>query len=202
MGIERAALSSGSQLPVEEIVTQLSKFPPQTFTGVAEIRQFLVERPVDPASIEPYLFWDLQHYTRNLIAKNELFELIAICWEPGQGSSVHNHRGQNCWMMAPIGRLRVQNYRVREQDLARSTCQIERTDIVEISPANPMAVDPAEPVHKVYNPREFGGRAVSLHIYSRPFDSCDVYSEEKQTCGQIKLHYTSEFGVPTGIRLS
>jgi hypothetical protein len=49
-------------------------------------------------------------------------------------------------------------------------------------------------VHKVYNPREFGERAVSLHLYSRPFDSCDVYSEEQHTCGEIKLSYNSQYG--------
>ena len=27
-------------------------------------------------------------------------------------SSIHNHKGQNCWMAAPMGKLAVQNYRV------------------------------------------------------------------------------------------
>jgi len=49
-------------------------------------------------------------------------------------------------------------------------------------------------VHDVRNSREFGQRAVSLHLYSRPFDSCVVYSVEQHTCGEIPLHYTSMYG--------
>ena len=46
-------------------------------------------------------------------------------------------------------------------------------------------------------PSEFQQRAASLHLYSQPIDSCVVYSPERGTCGQIKLHYTTEFGEPS-----
>jgi hypothetical protein len=35
---------------------------------------------------------------------------------------------------------------------------------------------------------------VSLHVYSRPFDTCVVYSPEQGTCGEIKLHFNTEYG--------
>jgi predicted metal-dependent enzyme (double-stranded beta helix superfamily) len=181
---------------LETWVARLRQFPASVFDGVAQILRFLQENPVDPATLERYLFWDAQHYTRNLIDKTELYELIAICWESGHISSIHNHRDQNCWMAVPIGRLMVQNYRVLEQDLKQGTCRLQKTDLVEMNREHPCGVDPLAPVHKVYNPREFGQRAVSLHVYSRPFDSCDVYSEEQQTCGTIGLNYTSMHGKP------
>ena len=129
-----------------------------------------------------------------LIDKTDLYELLAICWEVGMGSSIHNHQGQNCWMAAPIGRLAVQNFRLLSEDLAGHRCNIVPTNVVEITPDNPVAVDPLNPVHDVRNLREWGQRAVSLHIYSRPFDSCIVYSVEQGTCGEIGLNYTSMYG--------
>jgi cysteine dioxygenase len=182
-------------IPVHEFVSKLRKLPEADFSKVDTVLRFARTHPLDPQSLEPYLFWDRQHYTRNLIDKTRLYELIAICWEVGHASSIHNHRDQHCWMIVPIGRLLVQNYRVLFQDLAAGQCNIEKTDVVEMNPENPLAVNPREPVHKVYNPREFNQRAVSLHIYSHPFDTCDVYSEEQQTCGTIGLSYTSEYGV-------
>jgi Cysteine dioxygenase type I len=109
---------------------------------------------------------------------------------------VHNHRDQNCWMAVPIGRLLVENYRVIVQKLEHGTCELEPADTIEMNQTHPCAVDPQEPVHRVYNPREFNQRAVSLHVYSRPFDSCVVYSPEQHTCGEIKLHYNTEYGRP------
>lgn len=179
---------------IQDFAAQLRKLPESSFREVPEIHQFLKDHPVDPETLTPYLVWDKQHYTRNLIDKTALYELVAICWEVGQISSIHNHRDQNCWMAAPIGKLKVQNYHVVFQDEEQGKCKIEPTDILEINPSNPVSVNPLEPVHKVYNPAELNQRAVSLHVYSRPFDSCVVYSDQQGTCGSIKLHYTTQYG--------
>jgi cysteine dioxygenase len=183
-----------ANVPIGDLVAELRRCKTESFQQVCEIRELLRRAPVEPETLTPYLMWDGQHYTRNLIDKTALYELIAICWEVGQFSSIHNHKDQNCWMAVPIGRLLVQNYRVIEQDLEAGTCHLVPSDVVEMNPHNPCAVDPNEPVHKVYNPAEFAARAVSLHVYSRPFDSCVVYSEEQRKCGEIKLHYNSEYG--------
>jgi cysteine dioxygenase len=180
---------------VQEFVSKLRCCSEEDFINVPRVHQLLRQYPVDPQSIEKYLIWDRQHYTRNLIDKTPLFEVLAICWDVGHISSIHNHKGQNCWMMVPIGRLQVQNYRVVQQDLNAGTCDLVPTDLLEMNPGNPCAVDPKNPVHKVYNPAEFGERAVSLHVYSRPYDSCVVYSDEQHKCGEIKLSYTSEYGL-------
>lgn len=179
---------------IDDFVSALRRFPESAFDRTDQIVSFLASTPVASETLQRYLSWDRQHYTRNLIDKTPLYELIAICWEIGQGSSVHNHRDQNCWMAAPVGRLLVENYHVVFQRLQEGKCQLQVTDTIEMNPAHPCAVDPLEPVHRVYNPREFNQRAVSLHVYSRPFDSCMVYSPEQGTCGEIKLHYTTEYG--------
>ena len=184
-------------MSIADFVTELRKFPQSAFDRTDQIISFLQSTPVAADSLHQYLTWDRQHYTRNLIDKTPLYELIAICWEIGQVSSVHNHRDQNCWMAVPIGRLLVENYKVVYQHLNQGKCQLQTADTVEMNPSHPCAVDPREPVHRVYNPREFNMRAVSLHVYSRPFDSCVVYSPEQGTCGEIKLHYTTEYGKPS-----
>jgi cysteine dioxygenase len=182
------------QVSIEDLVAGLRKFSEPEFRATEQVLRYLTENPVVPDTLERYLTWDRQHYTRNLIDKTQLYELMAICWDIGQVSSVHNHRDQNCWMAVPIGRLLVENYRVIEQDLDKGSSRLEAADTVEMNPAHPCAVDPLEPVHRVLNPREFNQRAVSLHVYSRPYDSCVVYSPEQGTCGEIKLHYTTEYG--------
>jgi cysteine dioxygenase len=187
---------SPKQLPIKDFVSELRKFPEPAFDHTGDILAFLERRTVFPDTLGPYLTWDCQHYTRNLIDKTPLYELIAICWDIGQVSSVHNHRDQNCWMMVPSGRLLVENFHLVSQDIDHGRCELTPTNTVEMNPTHPCAVDPADPVHRVVNPRQFGERAVSLHIYSRPFDTCVVYSPEQGTCGVINLHYTTAFGKP------
>jgi len=181
---------------IEEFVDGLREVPESAFGPTEPLRLFLQATPVDGDSLAPYLNWDRQHYTRNLIDRTSLYELMAICWEVGQASSVHNHRDQNCWMAVPMGRLLVENFHLVDQDLQAGRSRLERTNTVEMNVAEPCAVDPADPVHRVVNPKEFNQRAVSLHIYSRPFDTCVVYSPEQGTCGVIQLHFNTEFGKP------
>ncbi|HEV2395595.1 MAG TPA: cysteine dioxygenase family protein [Candidatus Sulfotelmatobacter sp.] len=181
---------------IQQLVEKLRQLPESAFTPTEPIRQFLADTPVDSDSLAPYLNWDRQHYTRNLIDRTSLYELMAICWEIGQASSVHNHRDQNCWMAVPIGRLQVENFHLVGQDLASGTCRLEPLNTVEMNIAHPCAVDPVDPVHRVVNPRQFNQRAVSLHVYSRPFDTCIVYSPDQGTCGEIKLHFNTEYGKP------
>jgi cysteine dioxygenase len=183
-----------SPVSVQQFIAGLRQLTENDFSGVQGTLTYLQKSPLDAESLQPYLFWNTQHYTRNLVDKTELYELLAICWEVGQGSSVHNHKGQNCWMAAPMGRLAVQNYRVLAEDVAGHRCNIVPTDVVHITPTHPVAVDPEHPVHDVRNLREWNQRAVSLHVYSRPFKSCVVYSAEQGTCGEIALNYTSMYG--------
>jgi cysteine dioxygenase len=185
------------QVSIHNLVAELRKFPEAAFDHTEQLRRFLQAARVEPDSLSPYLTWDRQHYTRNLIDKTPLYELVGICWEVGQASSVHNHRDQNCWMAVPIGRLLVENFHVVHQDIVLGKCTIKAAETVEMNVSQPCAVDPLEPVHRVFNPREFNQRAVSLHVYSRPFDTCVVYSAEQGTCGEIQLHYTTQYGKPT-----
>jgi len=99
------------------------------------------------------------------------------------------------WMGVPIGRLEVRNYRLVEQDPAARTCRLAPSVRYVMDPEHPAAVDPAEPIHSVHNLPEFGGRAVSVHIYSLPFNTCEVYLPEKGRYLDMPLVYTSRLGV-------
>ncbi len=47
-------------------------------------------------------------------------------------------------------------------------------------------------IHRVSNP--FDERAVSLHVYSRPYDLCLAYDLEAQTSREMRLIYHSAGG--------
>lgn len=184
---------TAEKLAITDWVKDLAAFPERDFT-LANVQNYIVHHAVRPETLDKYLFFSKGNYTRNLIFKNDVFECMTICWEIGQASRIHNHRDQNCWMSAPIGRLKVQNFRVDDRDTMHSTCKLVPTDIYEMSAGNPVHVNPLEPVHQVLNLAEYNQRAVSIHVYSKPFDSCEIYQREKGVYFDVPLHYTSEYG--------
>jgi cysteine dioxygenase len=181
------------QLTISDWVRNLAAIPEGNFS-LENVQDYIRHHAVRPESLEIYLFFSKGSYTRNLIFKNDVFECMAICWEVGQFSRVHNHRDQNCWMSAPIGRLKVQNFHVDERDSSHGTCHLTPTDIYEMDAAHPAYVNPLEPVHQVLNLPEYHQRAVSIHVYSKPFDMCEVYYRDQGTYADVPLHYTSEYG--------
>ncbi|MFZ3217958.1 MAG: cysteine dioxygenase family protein [Candidatus Acidiferrales bacterium] len=178
---------------LDEWVKQLSAIPEKQFT-IPRVLEFTQRKAIQPETLAPYIFYANSHYTRNLIYKCKLFEILAICWNVGQLSRVHNHRDQNCWMVTPIGRLRVQNFRVEDRDAARGRCHLVPSDSYIMDAAHPAVVRPEEPVHQVQNLPEFAAPATSVHIYSYPYDSCEVYSVDKGAYADVPLHYSSEYG--------
>jgi cysteine dioxygenase len=181
---------------LDQFVEGLRRIAPPDFT-LARVAEYLAADRIDPATVAPYRHFTPTHYTRNLIHRTELFELMAICWDVGQVSRIHNHQGQNCWMAVPEGRLVVQNYEVLHQEPGTGSCALRETNRVVMDPDHPAWVDPEQPVHAVINPTEHGARAVSLHVYSRPYDRCLVYSRENNSYLEVPLFFDTEYGKPT-----
>ena len=126
-------LTTVKPVPITKLIEGLRQMPEPAFMTTESVRRFLQETPVDADSLAPYLTWDRQHYTRNLIDRTPLYELMAICWQVGQMSSVHNHRDQNCWMAVPIGRLQVENFHLVHQDIAQGSSRLEPLNTIEMN---------------------------------------------------------------------
>ena len=117
---------------IENLIEGLCKISDADFT-CDTVYQYLAEHPVDVDTISPYFFWSKNSYTRNLIYKDERFELMTLCWESGQVSRIHNHADQQCWMSVPIGKLHGQNFRAVEIDESRGFCKLEETNCFDLS---------------------------------------------------------------------
>jgi cysteine dioxygenase len=83
-------------------------------TGVisqARVLEYLSGVQLRYAALSPYVFWKGSHYTRNLIFRDELFEVLALCWLPGQKTPVHTHNEQLGWMTVVQGEVLTHQYR-------------------------------------------------------------------------------------------
>jgi hypothetical protein len=55
----------------------------------------------------------------------------------------------------------------------------------------PPHLDGPADIHAVTNLPEFGADAVSVHVYARPYDECDIYDVETGTVQRVRLDYDS-----------
>ena len=80
-----------SHLPItqlNQLVQALLAAPSDKFFNVAK------HIHLSQKDVLPYATWSKTHHTRNCIAVNDRFELILICWGPGQCTDIHDHGGE------------------------------------------------------------------------------------------------------------
>ncbi len=140
---------------------------------------------IDAQDVEPYAFWSKDSYTRNCIARNEDYELILICWEPGQETAIHCHNGEECWVYGVKGELEEIRYKSTEKS-EDHIYESERQLMLEGKSAY---MHDRMGYHSLHNRTE--QRAMTLHLYVNPIDSCRIYDVESQVFVRKTLQYTT-----------
>ncbi|HUP44203.1 MAG TPA: cysteine dioxygenase family protein [Thermoanaerobaculia bacterium] len=199
------AIYSPAPVPVEEFVDGIRRLSEELITK-QKIYDFLVRYEIRRSDLERYENWQPDRHTRNKVFRNERIELMLICWPAGAITPLHTHNGQLGWMTMIEGKLRVENYRkvdcnrpenqqVVGMDCLAGATRIEMEhlhDEVAI-PGGPLnTVDKTQTIHRIINSAEWNERALSLHIYSLPIDSCVVFDMEAQRCYRRDLSYDNE----------
>ncbi|MBK5260151.1 MAG: cysteine dioxygenase family protein [Thermoanaerobaculia bacterium] len=170
------------------------------------IYDYLVTFEIDPADLALYMNWLPDRHTRNKIFRNDMIEVMLICWPAGAITPLHTHNGQLGWMTMIEGRIVVENYRKLEcnkpenQNVVGLDCLAGATSITmehlndEIAiPGGPLnTVDKLQTIHRIRNAGGPTDRAISMHVYSRPIDSCVVFDLEAQSCYRRELKYDNE----------
>ena len=74
---------------IHQLVEGLKAIDDDDFT-CDNVYSFLGENPVDVDSITKYFHWSNENYTRNLVYRDDRFEVMVICWEKGVASRVRS----------------------------------------------------------------------------------------------------------------
>jgi len=196
---------SPTPVPAEQFVDGVRRLSEGIITK-QKIYDYLVACEIRAEDLEKYKLWMPDRHTRNKIFRNDLIEVMLICWPVGAITPLHTHNGQLGWMTMIEGRLIVENYRkvmcnkpeneqVVGMDCLAGATQIEMQHLSnELAvPGGPLnTVDKTQTIHRIKNLAEWNQPAVSMHVYSRPIDSCVVFDVENQRCFRRDLKYDNE----------
>jgi len=176
-------------LSINDFLSTLQAFATDGFK-MPKVHDYLQSAQLKPEEIETYISFRPDRYTRNLIYKDEAFELLVICWGIGQSAPIHGHEGERCWSRVERGTLRFTNYR-----------EVSEAPLVLNKIGEPVIgeqghLDGPATIHKVENLASFGQAATSLHLYSSPFPECDIYDLPNREKRRLTLTYDTMYGRP------
>lgn len=129
---------------------------------------------------DDYATWKKGDYTRNCIARREGFEFILLCWDNTAITPIHGHDGQNCWVYQVDGEICEKRY-------VESDSGFKVTNEANLTPGKISFMHDRMGFHTIENISET--RAMTLHVYANPIDSCLVYCDEKQEFEEKDMVY-------------
>ena len=196
---------SPAAVPAEQFVDGIRRLSEGLITK-QKIYDYLVTYAIRNEDIATFEQWLPDRHTRNKIFRNDMIEVMLICWPIGAVTPLHTHNGQLGWMVMLQGKLVVENYRkvncnrpenqqvVGMDCLAGATAlEMEHLDNELAIPGGPLnTVDKTQTIHRIRNLAEWNERAMSIHVYSKPIDSCVVFDMDGQRCFRRDLKYDNE----------
>jgi len=124
-----------------------------------EMRAFAESVDLDGVDLKAYRRFQTRCYARNTVVLNEHFELVVICWLPGQVSTVHDHGDSYCLYLVVDGAMTEEQFRAVPggDPERRGARRFERGGIT---------IAAGSEIHRIRNDGD--SELVTLHIYSPP----------------------------------
>ena len=107
---------------------------------------------------EEYESFSHLSYKKNLVYRDENYEMFVVCWKPRQETYIHNHSDNGCIFKVLEGELSEHKYNEETLNLLESN---------NLSKKSTGYIDNEIGVHKMINESQ-KENCISLHIYSPP----------------------------------
>jgi len=169
-----------------ESLTDVEKSP-VTLDLVSEL---LARTEVCKSHLRPLLNFRDEKYTRTLIHRSDVFDVMMLCWPAGKISPIHDHCDQLGWVRVLQGSLQETRYDLCEgQGLPKEgePCLLQESSRgVQTAGEVVSGVERERGIHSLGTLEE---DAVSLHVYSKPHDRCRMFCDEGGPVGWRDLRF-------------
>lgn len=149
---------------LSELVTALSEEDSSKYSDILRSAKLTCDDFEDCSS------WSSESYTRNCVIDNEDFELILLCWQPGQLTPIHDHGGEECWVKIIDGEFKETLYKEDE------TGKLKPVKTSYSKPDDITYMIDFMGFHTLENLSD--KKSLSLHLYAKPIRSCQIFDEE------------------------
>ena len=170
----------------EELLSTLTELFAHDEIDADEVIKVMSTYKSDKRDWAQYALFDPDKYTRNLVDQgNGKFNLIVLCWGHGHGSSIHDHANAHCFMKMLQGSLKETQY--HWPDDSEKDAPLKQKCVSTYNHDEVAYINDTIGLHRVENSSSPEG-AVSLHLYSPPFQMCQTFDERtghKKSCKMV-----------------
>lgn len=134
-----------------------------------ELVRKLQQLNIDLDDVRDWVHFGPDRYRRNLMFEGSGFQALVLCWLNGQRSPIHDHEGSTCGVKVLRGTLTetIFDRTANGQIIARRSRELREGSVCGSQDAD---------IHQISNLQDDGTELVTLHIYSPPLNTFNIYS--------------------------
>ncbi len=116
-----------------------------------------------------------ERYARRLVHRDpdHRYTVIAMVWNVGQGTPLHDHAGIWCVECVYSGRIRVTSYNCHGGDPEHDIVQFKQETVIHAGVGQAGALIPPFEYHVLENDADVP--AITLHVYGGELDHCHIF---------------------------
>ena len=186
---------------LEDLIAELHKAFETNVVDVDHVMDLMNAYKSNPVEWQKYAKFDRYRYTRNLVDEgNGKFNLMLLCWGEGHCSAVHDHADAHCFMKILDGTLNEVRFAWPEGDGPKEQTspdadpqELQLIGTGKLETNGVCYINDSMGLHRVENPSH-ADKAVSLHLYSPPYDTCHMFDQRTGKKTACKVTFWSKFG--------
>jgi predicted metal-dependent enzyme (double-stranded beta helix superfamily) len=181
------AAGRGGRLTIEDFILEMMHIPSRELRMDA-LEDLVSRLDLKDALVDEHIHFCEDSYARNLLCRTPRFDMLVLCWKPGQVTSIHDHAGSLNVTRVYGGELTSRLF--EEYDRPGPGRVLVRARAEERLRKNDLSrVDHGE-IHQLANTSDQD--LVTVHVYARPLKDITVYCPTTGELERVALRYSLE----------
>jgi uncharacterized NAD(P)/FAD-binding protein YdhS/predicted metal-dependent enzyme (double-stranded beta helix superfamily) len=162
-----------SRLTLDDLILEIKQVSNQELK-LDRLRDWMARLDLKDMAIEEHICFDTQSYQRQILYRDSSFEIVLVCWQPGQFSTIHDHNGSLNVTRVYRGILTSRTFNRNDSvtgkvfPLLWEEKYLQKDELVEVD---------RDRIHQLANTSE--QNLVTLNLYAKPLQQMRVYHFRK-----------------------
>jgi cysteine dioxygenase len=133
-----------------------------------ELDALLRRLELKPEELSPHLGFKPHTYTRRRVFRNDLCEMLVLCWLPGHRTAIHDHNGS-------YGAIRICEGAMLEEIFALDEAGEVTAAETHMRAAGEVTGTDVPDIHRIGNAENKEQRMITIHVYAPPLRVINTY---------------------------
>lgn len=173
-------------LSLDDFIVEMSREPVRSLTH-ERLMHLAGSLRLSDALVSGSVAYAQDGYARNLVCRTPSFELLVLCWRPGQESTIHDHAGALNAIRVYSGELTSRTF-TRTSGASAGDGPVGQDGEERVPADSHMVGLDRNGIHQLANTS--GEDLVTVHVYAPALMELNVYSTTSAQVERRPLRYT------------